>query len=396
MKIWATLYLYLYSRVIAIAQYSVGERNKITLFHIYRCPSDVSTIFFITDDKDRYRLWPVDHTNHVTQSQCKAVCPSFLSMRENRTSGPISLASFPGSGNTWVRHMLEQLTGTLTGSVYEPDYSLAQDFPAELHSPLCKVNDAPFYLALKSHFPLKTRNMQEVHINFHKAIVLIRKPLGSILSTYNIWMAMAKGKDMEIHSFWDSAANRTYVAEYVAFMAPKWLSFYEYYFGNITADGIVLNRTFTGSVFPIFYDGLKYQSRQNKYKIISNGQWCQWWQNFWENILTFLELDYYSGTAEGSFSSLFEECLLCNMDGNHRRRSTSDPDKKSKTKRVNSNNGNASNLLEDEQFLATLNNKLSYLGLNQKYNELENSFCAGRGGVLQSHLECAQWYLPHG
>ena len=30
----------------------------------------------------------------------------------------IALASFPGSGNTWLRYLLQQATGILTGSVY--------------------------------------------------------------------------------------------------------------------------------------------------------------------------------------------------------------------------------------------------------------------------------------
>ena len=46
--------------------------------------------------------------------------------------GPVvALASFPGSGNTWVRYLLQQATGILTGSVYK-DYALLKNgFPAE-------------------------------------------------------------------------------------------------------------------------------------------------------------------------------------------------------------------------------------------------------------------------
>ena len=29
-----------------------------------------------------------------------------------------ALVSYPGSGNTWIRHMLEQATGIYTGTVY--------------------------------------------------------------------------------------------------------------------------------------------------------------------------------------------------------------------------------------------------------------------------------------
>ena len=32
---------------------------------------------------------------------------------------PIALASFPGSGNTWLRHMIEGATGIFTGSRYK-------------------------------------------------------------------------------------------------------------------------------------------------------------------------------------------------------------------------------------------------------------------------------------
>lgn len=42
-----------------------------------------------------------------------------------------ALASFPGSGNTWLRYLLQQATGILTGSVYK-DYGLLKSgFPAE-------------------------------------------------------------------------------------------------------------------------------------------------------------------------------------------------------------------------------------------------------------------------
>ena len=34
--------------------------------------------------------------------------------------GPITgLWSYPGSGNTWMRYLIEQTTGKITGSVYE-------------------------------------------------------------------------------------------------------------------------------------------------------------------------------------------------------------------------------------------------------------------------------------
>lgn len=48
----------------------------------------------------------------------------------NRNSPIVALISFPGSGNTWLRHLLEQATGTYTGSIY-CDHSLKAMFPGE-------------------------------------------------------------------------------------------------------------------------------------------------------------------------------------------------------------------------------------------------------------------------
>ena len=36
----------------------------------------------------------------------------------NSTRPRVALASFPGSGNTWMRYLLQQSTGILTGSVF--------------------------------------------------------------------------------------------------------------------------------------------------------------------------------------------------------------------------------------------------------------------------------------
>ena len=42
--------------------------------------------------------------------QCTVVINSFCTGR-----GPVGLVSFPGSGNTWVRGLLQQATGICTG-----------------------------------------------------------------------------------------------------------------------------------------------------------------------------------------------------------------------------------------------------------------------------------------
>ncbi len=74
-----------------------------------------------------------------------AVCRVRPHLVQPALRGPVLLASFPGSGNTWLRHVLQSGSRTLVGSMYH-DESLLGAFPAE------SVRDgtAPF---VKTHFP---------------------------------------------------------------------------------------------------------------------------------------------------------------------------------------------------------------------------------------------------
>ena len=45
----------------------------------------------------------------------------------------VALASFPGSGNTWLRYLLQQATGIITGSIYKDHALLRNGFPGIRH-----------------------------------------------------------------------------------------------------------------------------------------------------------------------------------------------------------------------------------------------------------------------
>ena len=45
----------------------------------------------------------------------------------------VALASFPGSGNTWLRYLLQQATGIITGSIYKDHALLRNGFPGICH-----------------------------------------------------------------------------------------------------------------------------------------------------------------------------------------------------------------------------------------------------------------------
>ena len=88
--------------------------------------------------------------------------------------GPIvALASFPGSGNTWLRYLIQQASGYLTGSVYK-DYALLKNgFPAES-------------VANGSVLVVKTHEFgPEARSKFDRVILLVRDPFASLKAEFN-------------------------------------------------------------------------------------------------------------------------------------------------------------------------------------------------------------------
>jgi hypothetical protein len=96
-----------------------------------------------------------------------------FNVKENVEKHIAALASFPGSGNTWLRYLLQQATGILTGSVYK-DYGLLKSgFPAESISNLS-------VLLVKTH-EWGSHGWER----FGKAILLVRDPAKAILAEFN-------------------------------------------------------------------------------------------------------------------------------------------------------------------------------------------------------------------
>ena len=93
-----------------------------------------------------------------------------------KDSGPVvALSSFQGSGNSWVRQLLESATGIYTGSVYD-DLSYVK---AGMIGEYINTNNV---LVVKIHgSPFKVKEV--VHNN--KAIYIVRNPFGVLLSENN-------------------------------------------------------------------------------------------------------------------------------------------------------------------------------------------------------------------
>lgn len=84
--------------------------------------------------------------------------------------GTVALASFPGSGNTWIRYLLQQCTGILTGTIYVEDSHLIYGF---VDSPV--ADDS--VLVVKTH--------QLPSDVYDKAILVARDPFGALVAEWN-------------------------------------------------------------------------------------------------------------------------------------------------------------------------------------------------------------------
>ena len=90
----------------------------------------------------------------------------------------IALASYPGSGNSWVRQLLESATGIYTGAIYcDPAYlkaGMIGEFVATSN-----------VLAVKTHVPLFTGKNVLGKLDHDKAIYIVRNPFDAFLADHN-------------------------------------------------------------------------------------------------------------------------------------------------------------------------------------------------------------------
>ena len=85
----------------------------------------------------------------------------------------VALASFPGSGNTWLRYLLQQITGIWTGSIYVDPVLAATGFIAE-----GIANNSVLFVKTHQH------DKQDM-FSFGKAVLVVRDPAEAILSDFN-------------------------------------------------------------------------------------------------------------------------------------------------------------------------------------------------------------------
>ncbi|KAJ6635427.1 WSCD family member [Pseudolycoriella hygida] len=116
------------------------------------------------------KIWP---NNKYLRNQNNQKLLQNDRLKEFRGNNLIALASFPGSGNTWLRYLLQQATGIYTGSVYKDFGLLKSGFPAENI-----FNSSVLLVKTHEWGP----NAWE---HFGKAILLVRDPDKAIIAEFN-------------------------------------------------------------------------------------------------------------------------------------------------------------------------------------------------------------------
>eukprot|EP01063_Lacrimia_lanifica_P004069 TRINITY_DN12276_c1_g1_i1.p1 TRINITY_DN12276_c1_g1~~TRINITY_DN12276_c1_g1_i1.p1 ORF type:complete len:307 (+),score=75.10 TRINITY_DN12276_c1_g1_i1:94-1014(+) len=142
---------------------------------------------------------------------CPASAPRLLTPAEQTGRAPALLWSFPGSGNSFLRMLVEQGSGYATGSVYHTDPVMNKVFVGEQ---TCGRD----VIAVKAHEKIPSRCAAAAL--YPREVVLVRHPVKALFAEYN--RKFARGGNRHVlsvarHEF--SAANFTAVMED---MARQW------------------------------------------------------------------------------------------------------------------------------------------------------------------------------
>ena len=155
------------------------------------------------------------------------------------------LASFPRSGSTWLRYLLQQATGIYTGTIYPDERSCLLD-----HGFL----NEPVYD--KSVLMVKTHLLDHPE-NLDRAIILIRDPFEAIVSYYNYKISGMMGCAPAKAYHTDGGVRwKNFVYESI----EEWRTFYLNWYNKFPAPG---------TRYILFYEDLVHNTEDLLYEILS-------------------------------------------------------------------------------------------------------------------------------
>jgi Sulfotransferase domain len=191
--------------------------------------------------------WSEQRRQHSSSSSSSSSCflPCHLQLlrfldrtsqsADFRDNGLALLVSYPRSGNSLARSLLEQCTGLVTGSDTRPDYDLSKELSV-VHDMVGEgVTSHRLTFAVKSHWP--ERGGSAPVPNGKRAIVLSRNPYDAIDSYWNMCATKSHTKtvtDAVYEQFRDK------YQQLVRNEIDVWLRFHHYWFVSAASHVPVL------------------------------------------------------------------------------------------------------------------------------------------------------------
>ena len=195
-----------------VPQLSSKVSNKIEISEsrtLEKCRDAICTNYLTQADFPHYRYC-------VAKTWHKRLKPGVLFTQEPKQSlckfmdgsnrDPIALASYPGSGNTWVRGLLQGVTGLCTGATY-CDVSLRKNgYPGEslrsgvvLAVKIHEVDPRWTGVVYNPSAPFTYfKRLEDVPV-FSSAVFIMRNPLDAMVAEYNRLLLVEGGKHYVNH-----------------------------------------------------------------------------------------------------------------------------------------------------------------------------------------------------
>uniref|UniRef100_A0A672P4G8 WSC domain containing 1 n=1 Tax=Sinocyclocheilus grahami TaxID=75366 RepID=A0A672P4G8_SINGR len=174
---------------------------------VYMCERGNQTNHTSPYDLDYYWVY----STPVLDATCKE--RRFL---PQKSSTLVALSSFPGAGNTWLRHLIELATGFYTGSYYFDGSLYNKGFKGEKD-----YWQSGRVICVKTH----ESGQREIEM-FDSAILLMRNPYRSLMAEFNRKCAGHLGYASDVH--WRSKEWAEFVDSYSSWWvshALAWLRF---------------------------------------------------------------------------------------------------------------------------------------------------------------------------
>lgn len=165
-------------------------------------------------EKSTENLADWEKYEHVSEGQDCSAPMRFFSKSSNRPI--VAISSFPGSGNTWARHLLHMASGYWTGNKRSAKPLKQAGWMAEDVDCASRTT-----IAQKTH---RLHNNKACH--FERGIVLIRNPFDAIIAEYNHHRAGKTGEpDLSVYK------EKRWI-EFIYQNINRWLKFHDEWFNS--------------------------------------------------------------------------------------------------------------------------------------------------------------------